>query len=1667
MTPAPDPSQAIQVAPTTQAVGPQELPVPAWERFAQSLPHDLPDVAYDAMRERFFHDRVAPDVLAHGVALEPARKDFMEKTGRHDIAFPRLALIAGSAGEAFGAPLDEGGITRESARLKARGEEAAAHQGIHTGAYEFLGQNIGMLPYYGPTLAASEAFGGVLGAAKGVQALINSGAGALVQGAYDAASAPTGGRMLAGAKGALAGAATVGGFELLHNSGSLMKVIKGVASEGEATEAAEQILSDPDLEKKITAEVGQQEAAAKQSGMPRAANVGRSNGTANATVKTADGKLYGVADPVARVPDIAAHLQQGASIEQVGGDPTTVEQVLRSVEKEQAKTGAFDTAAGPSDVAGLQEVEPDIPFDEIQKFVAGQSYVTPDIIQKTFKLKYSYTMDALNQMVNDGNLSMGEGNKFYWMGPENEEAADFEARMARSVRPTDLRQPEPEWDWQDHPASTNITRSAYDEDTQRLRIEFRSGHQYDYSPIPPGLRQEMLAADSVGKFFAQRIKPLDRTFAARQVAAPSGVPEVPTTEADDLAQRLQDSIDEYKARYAAKVRGSTPKGLDAEGVSEADILGARVNDKGGFAEIHGASLPRHQQTIDRIEAHNPMMVRYPPNPRLDPRGWGELESLPQEYMQPAMDIYMRDDPDATPPGISPYSGKPAESTTRAARRVLPEMHELAQRAVNEGKPIAAVVSSSDIAIAAGRAKAIRESNPNGLDFSELADMHESPGDVYSWDGAGDFQRVDMNSDDAFDNKLHLIRHGHTDWNSPVEDTFDNDFERMLDEAQEYGAQHKETPLVHRHVGDIPFLAEAGAEGATITPRPGEKPSIFYPTGVGRSTIFEENFHAGIGYMGLGEKLDDILHSEEHGPMTRELWENDVSGYYPGLRSDLQGEETFIKAAKAVRTGDAEELESLALADTDIPSLLEWTNNVTQELLDRVAEQPDSLHKRAMERRMNSVVTRATRSLDEMDRPYAGGAAGLDYENGRWAVKTAGTTRYFDTREDALEHLENNYAEPLNAPELVDYSKLPDNVARFARNERPPNIRRPPITSDPPPPAKEQPGGLFLFSRYFRPFYDWVADASKRLGRPELYDVFSRIDDGVVAMNNFQRPYTKALEETLRKIPKKDQSRFFKLAQALPADRLQTAKDLAFTPEEMDVFREFNERFGDPLEAELGVPLDTFIRQIMPRWQRGGVDTQYPHFPDVGKQKVFGDYNDALKTGEVSPHDQNLLRVAINYMRIGARRKFLGDTLNEAAEMVDEKNPDGGYRLGLLRTSLARHIEYMRGIPDHSAMVMESVASDIIERMNKGIVAVNEHLPSSLQVPTMDTPPREAYNKLILYMYAGELAMRPALLIRDGVQFFLTTLPILGKHAWSGLSKAVEMGKSAWDEPERRGVLIEKKDLQNLYSSGGDEEDSGMLERFAEKAMSWIQFSHNSNRMVAFWGHAAKAEEALHDFYAGKLDTRGLADESGMWFMKQPMRDKYVKEAQILDGRLPDFDAHVADLSRRIAKDMVELTQWNFKRGANPGIYEYQLGRLLGQYGTWPLNYIEYARRYFTSGSSPEAIKAGVRLALIHGAAQAAGAAAGVDISNWLWTSPMAYGGGPALEALTNVPQSMDFETNRGAEARHELRRAFFPGLIPGGEAASTIWEAATSNDPDFWVKTMGFSPIDKRAELRK
>lgn len=1455
--------------------------------------------------------------------------------------------------------------------------------------------------------------------------------------------------------------------------------------------------------------------AAKQNGVPKAATVNNDlKGKVQLQVQGADGKPYtltGLPEEVIKSPNLTEHLDAGGSIQDIGGDPVAASKFLLLNEKLRADNLDLEVPIG----------RPDNPGEWLDEFVGplgkrkvGTTKLTNSEVRRSTGLPGKPSVDELINARNSyyhatdlegmrGILGRGEINTSSshpvdeegWMESDHGEGdvtsgvsvsrvprflskADKPITFVIDAEKMPSSRPYTELDYRKTNVDPYLAAKMHKEDPEQTVEEWQKirpdiaqrNPQFEYEqrtynePIPVSAVKGILVdrkalsgvkfADSEHQTYGswltagdegkvesvQQIMELAQqhnipvkvfqsgeelhNYRAGLAKEPPGrrwgvsMKDIPPLDNPTMTEMAEPRAE---TQNVERVRGSADPPLNENGHQQAQEVGERLQAKGGLDDMVSSSSVRAMQSAGHVLQANPRANFAGVADELQSMRSGHLEgSADMENAHKVKASLWREAPDTAIPGRSPASGLPGESPNQVRERVLNAVQQLKRDYEANPRKIGVMTHFTPINLVdAWAAKGTPEDL--SIDVEDYLRHKEDPSQVYRFapnkEGDWKLRKVDLDNDQELRNGIYFIRHGETDWNPPA-------------------VKYKETPLVHRYQGDSEVLG--GNLGAEIG-HEGEKPSVYLNADADRQTLSHEMFHGTVSATGLRKDINELMHD----PIVYDIMEG---AFDPESKSlylkapQVLPEEVYAFASSAVRTGNQDTLEAFGNADTDKETVINWTVDKSKDLLDRLSQVPDSLHKRSLERRTNAVIARGSRYLDDIQSQYNHTGVEVTYNGRDWSATLAENRLRFNDREALLNHLEENYQAPLLAPELVDTTPLPDGIPRYASRLGTVDNQKPPLSSSPSSlkgePTRKGPGSL-IFSHFFRPPSGWYDSAARRFDMPELFQAWQNLDDSQLKLTNAAKPYEEALGQLGEGLADGRHNDLFKYFSANEEDAASIAKELKFSPEEMEKIQHFDANFAKPLD------LRSYLQDYLPAL-KAGAD------PEQVLESGSAIY-DAVQRGDLDPRDSDIIRISNNYMRGILTHDIIKPATNSLADLA--KSAD----LRELRPLIERDIDYALGRPDITTTAVRGAVESFIELGNKAITNVNKFLPSGMHIESLEDNPRDAIDKYLLLSYAGSLALRPAILIRNLAELFTTSYPILGNHLWGGLRDAfpaLREGQSneLVERAYKYGAMVSKSNLQELYAGGGPAGGvEGKLEKIGIAALRYLQVSHNATRLVAFAGFEKKVGEAIR---ANLQDPKAFLRESGLWFLPKGQQDVFTREFSKLTPETYD------DFASRAASKLVDATQWNYRRGATPGLYKYQLGRLFGQYGTWPLNYLEYARRFAQASDKQAMVQGLTRLAIAHSTILFAGQGAGIDTSHWVFFSPAGYEGSPLLKAVLSAPAALS-SGPRGEEARSNLLDVANPmELIPGAEEFKEMYSAVNMEDRSKLVRLMGFTPYE-------
>ena len=859
---------------------------------------------------------------------------------------------------------------------------------------------------------------------------------------------------------------------------------------------------------------------------------------------------------------------------------------------------------------------------------------------------------------------------------------------------------------------------------------------------------------------------------------------------------------------------------------------------------------------------------------------------------------------------------------------------------------------------------------------------------------------------------------------------------------------------------------------------GSSPWMVLASNASKETIYHEGVHYGLARVGLN--LEELLLSQLE-PSIRST-AADLSGgltdlyhMYRNLPPHLQVEEAFTHAAEAVRFGNKGQLAMLGKLDAGVESVLAFVNKSAEEIRNAIYPKLGSLNGNILERQMNDLIRRSSKDVSyELRRAAEAIEVNAYYDSSSdmyKIVSQGGTQQWFKTDDELWSFLDDSAKIGDTAADASFWAQL-----RGARGPLVPPGHEPTNRA----PSMERPpergwAGFSALTAWVRPTGPWVAGIQKKLtaamapvGKtaPALYDTWRKVDDAVGAAEAWNRGMLERASDILAGSGNKVHDYF----QALTYPKGEMAKaQKALKLNEKDM-----QRIGaltqwiDDYQGFTKIPAWEFLNKHYPNLRSFGFETDMVFGKAFSPSSKFNPsfWDDAIRyQSEWDPKEDHVGKFMNFLLRKGVDKMFLNEPLEEFQKLINTKTPEG-YFFGPVRQPLANYANYVKGIPDASTRALGDAVHAFENSLSKRLGQLSKRIPG---LPNDFKLPSGLFNKMMIFSYAAGLGGRPSIMARDAFTVVMTGLPILGP---SRFMKALsQLGKESYQEANAAGALLRRENVGELY--GDITQELGITSgktlsldnavRISNALLQPTRWGNNAGRTLMYRAGKSAVEESVPLFRAGKIDADRLLKDTSVWFADDPVINRFLKDAA-------DVEKPISEIAHSIGKELVDLTQWPYRRGTQPGILRTGIGRIMGQYGYWPSNYIEYMRRL--AAKAPRYGSQTVEAAAIWSAVNFAGvsgmAAIGADTNNWFWTSPMAYGGGPHFDFALNLMKASD-NSQQGREARRRVLE--YPmNFIPASVELRAIMRAEEKGEsipgPGLW-RVLGFKPLNELEKDRE
>ncbi len=506
---------------------------------------------------------------------------------------------------------------------------------------------------------------------------------------------------------------------------------------------------------------------------------------------------------------------------------------------------------------------------------------------------------------------------------------------------------------------------------------------------------------------------------------------------------------------------------------------------------------------------------------------------------------------------------------------------------------------------------------------------------------------------------------------------------------------------------------------------------------------------------------------------------------------------------------------------------------------------------------------------------------------------------------------------------------------------------------------------------------------------------------------------------------------------IAADRGLNEKELQAASEMRDWFNKMFKRHV--ADKNITISGDDFIENYWPHYRRladedapGSIAKAFGElFPGKKVNKPTMRFlSEMQRQGVMSKYDKDPFTVMLKYLRAGLYKSHMRETMDNAIDVLN-KMPQNTRDLQQIRRSMVDYLQLARyGAPEAFTSVNAAVENTL--RM--------------LNLPLDITTQERIINTYLTLNYGAYLGFRPGLALRNLYQTILTGMPVLGpKYLAYGMKAVFSNKKEAFTRARKAGALLTDHvpvfgdDLlyaeyraANLEASG----KGGLLSALSKKAaattklgMKWYTSADTINRGVVFWGMRKRALDAWNKFGSkGEMDK--FWSKSGINFFGPSIKEEFTK---IL--RSSGAESAVDWIGARAAED----TQWIYQLGAGPSLFSHGIGRLFGQYGTWPSWYGAYMAQGIKNLKGLERASFLAKNVAVHKTIILAGGLVGWNMARWTGISSLGWMGGPAVDWFSDIREIVSGVTTSGeATAGRSIALSKLGLKDVGGDGAALL-----------------------------
>jgi len=525
-------------------------------------------------------------------------------------------------------------------------------------------------------------------------------------------------------------------------------------------------------------------------------------------------------------------------------------------------------------------------------------------------------------------------------------------------------------------------------------------------------------------------------------------------------------------------------------------------------------------------------------------------------------------------------------------------------------------------------------------------------------------------------------------------------------------------------------------------------------------------------------------------------------------------------------------------------------------------------------------------------------------------------------------------------------------------------------------------------------------------------------------------------------------------------------------------------------TEFGIPMERMVTDYAPRIRESGITTDEA----VKLWRLPEEYKwwaEEQRTGYLMPHETNIRTVLESYVNRGARKKHLGETIEEISKTINDATENNV----LTKTEgvvLNKFFDDIKNVPAAFDYAVRGTGRTLVRTINKAIEKTTFGLAPKRfrniqykreKVTTIKgeikgkTP--EKWEKVgeepgffdtqktvdnfidwhLAMTYAGALGYKPMALARNMLQPWITVLPIVGPRSFMrGMGKA--MTRDGWNEAKAAGIMMDDYmplpgEITHLTTSA--------LAKVAYQTLRPYKMTDSLNRCLSYHAMKYKVSEYGKTFL-DKIETYKKPEEIIM------ARDEFIENSGIdffhpvliKNEVLPLLKAKdINSLAERMGKHLSENTQWIYRRANAPVAFKGKTGRLVGQFGTWSAWYVDYMKSLATKGNKKNIAKRLATWGIVNtGIDQIGKEVFGVDLRRYLFAGPFSWFGGIAVSSIKSVHDlafGTEYEKTAAKNNLASAAKIHIPAYL---QAKSMLRSMDEYKEEDKLKRLLGFRPAE-------